>query len=144
MKKIIYLSVSLLLFASCSTIKSGTSKTMDIVGPGVIQMPVVADLNVRPTKVSFTKVFKKVEGSSTNAKTDVVRELLKRENADVLVEPTFESSTMGTKTEITVYGFTATYVNFRSIEEKDIPLIEVTPGLLQKADTNSSTITTTK
>ncbi|SRR5690554_6860297 len=144
MKKIIYLSASLLFLASCTTIKSGTSKTMDIVGPGVIQMPVVADLNVRPTKVSYTKTFKKVESSSTNAKTDVVRELLKRENADVLVEPTFESSTVGSKTEITVYGFPATYVNFRPIEEKDIQLIEVTPGLLQKADTNSSTVTTTK
>jgi len=140
MKKIIYLSSLLLLTISCTTLKSGTSKTMDIVGPGVIHMPVVADLNVRPTKVSHTKTFSKTATSSANS--DVVRELLKRENADVLVEPSFESTTSGMKTEITVYGFPATYVNFRTIEEKDIVLIEVIPGLLQKADTKTSTIST--
>lgn len=113
-------------------------------GPGVIQMPLVADLNVRATKVSHTKTFTKSSSSSQNARTDVVRELLMRENADVLIEPTFESSTTGMKTEITVYGFPATYTNFRSIEEKDIKLIEVSPKILQKADTNTSIISTTK
>ncbi|QAA82818.1 hypothetical protein EI546_14320 [Aequorivita sp. H23M31] len=144
MRKIIFISASFLFMASCTTLKTGTSKTMDIVGPGVIQMPLVADLNVRPAKVSLTKTFTKTSGTSANANTDVVRELLKRENADVLVEPTFESTKTGTKTEITVYGFPATYVNFRPIEEKDLKLIEVTPGLLQKADTHSSIITTSK
>ena len=138
MKKLILLSTSLLLTVSCTTLKTGTSKTMDIVGPGVIQMPVVADLNVRPNKVSLTKTFSKSQSATAN--TDVVRELLKRENADVLVEPTFESTTSGMKTEVTVYGFPATYVNFRPIEEKDVKLIEVTPGLLQKADTKTSSV----
>ena len=140
MKKIIYLSAVLFATISCTTLKSGTSKTMDIVGPGVIHMPVVADLNVRPTKVSHTKTFSKTAGATANS--DVVRELLKRENADVLVEPSFESTTSGMKTEITVYGFPATYVNFRAIEEKDIKLIEVNPGLLQKAESRTSTIST--
>lgn len=144
MKKLLLLGTSLLIFSSCATIKSGTAKTMDIIGPGVIQMPLVADLNVRPTKVSHTKTFSKGSSSSVNAQTDVVRELLKRENADVLVEPTFESTQSGTKTEITVYGFPATYVNFRTIEATDIQLIEVSPKLLQKADTNSSSVTTMK
>ncbi|HLV92484.1 MAG TPA: hypothetical protein VKX34_05120 [Aequorivita sp.] len=144
MKKIILLSVSLLFMVSCKTTKSGSSKTMDIVGPGVIQMPLVADLIVSSSKVSHTKTFTKSSGSSLNARADVVRELLKRENADVLIEPTFESSSSGTKTEITVYGFPATYSNIRTIEEKDIKLIEVSPGLLQKADTNTSVISNTK
>lgn len=119
--------------------KTGTSKTLDIIGPGVIQMPLVADLNVRPAKVSHTKVFK--SGTSTvNANSDVIRELLQRENADVLIEPTFETTSVVGKTEITVYGYPATYVNFRPIQESDIKLVEVAPKLLQKADNTVSAV----
>ena len=133
MKKVMFILIALSLI-SCSTTKSGTAKTMDIVGAGVIHKPIVADLEVSPTKTSKTVVLKNVL-SLDNAKNEVVSELLKERNADLLVEPTFESKTKNGKTQLTVNGWTASYKNFRPIEEKDIKFLEVKPNLLQKANT---------
>lgn len=133
MKKVMFILIALSLI-SCSTTKSSTSKTIDIVGAGVIHKPIVADLEVNPTKTSKTVELKNVL-SLDNAKNEVVSELLKERNADLLVEPTFESKTKNGKTQLTVNGWTASYKNFRPIEEKDIKFLEVKPNLLQKANT---------
>lgn len=126
----ILISLSLM---SCSTTKSGTAKTIDIVGAGVIHKPIVVDLEVNPTKISKTVELRNVL-SLDNAKNEVVSELLKEKSADLLVEPTFESKTKNGKTELTVYGWTANYKNFRQVEEKDIKLLEISPSL-RKAET---------
>ena len=106
---------------------------MDVVGPGVIHKPVVVDLNVKSEKVEVTTTFNGIE-SLENAKNNVVRKLLKEQDADVLVEPTFETVTKNGKTELTVKGWPAnTYNNFRPIEEKDLKLLEVKPSYLQKS-----------
>ncbi len=132
MKKLLVLSAVALAFTSCSVIKSGTSKSMDIVGSGVIHVPVIADLDVQPTKQQMTKSYTKVL-SMEAAKNNVIRELLKQYNADVLIEPTFESETKNGITTITVKGWPASYKNFRQISEKDIQFLEVAPYYLQKA-----------
>lgn len=138
MKKVALFLATLVLM-SCSTTKSGTSKTIDIVGSGVIHKPVIADLEVNQSKVSKTVEFKNLE-SFENAKNEAVRELLKEKNADLLVEPTFDSQTKNGVTQLTVFGWTATYKNFRPLEEKDIKFLEVKPSLLQKADTYQPTV----
>lgn len=134
MRKFLFASFAGLLLYSCSTVQSGTSKTMDIVGTGVIHKPVIADLNVSQEKVSKTMTFTNMQ-SLEIAKNTVVRELLKEKNADVLVEPTFDSTTKNGSTELTVYGWTATYKNFRQVEEKDLKVLEVRPNFIQKAET---------
>ena len=132
MKKIIILSIAIAL-TSCATSKSGTSKTMDIAGAGVLHKPVVVDLDVKQDKVEKTVEIKNLT-SLENAKNEVVRDLLKERGADILVEPSFFSTTTGSKTELTVYGWTANYKNFRQVEEKDIKFLEIKPSLLQKAE----------
>jgi DNA/RNA endonuclease YhcR with UshA esterase domain len=132
MKKVMFILISLSLI-SCSTTKSGTAKTMDIVGSGVIHKPVIVDLDVKQEKASKTVVLTNVL-SLDNAKNEAVRELLKEKSADILVEPTFDSKTKNGKTELTVYGWTANYKNFRQVEEKDIKLLEISPSL-RKAET---------
>ena len=134
MRKFILVGLLAIFTASCTTTKSSTSKTIDIVGAGVIHKPIVADLEVNPIKTSKTVELKNVL-SLDNAKNEVVSELLKERNADLLVEPTFESKTKNGKTQLTVYGWTATYKNFRPIEEKDIKFLEIKPNVLQKANT---------
>lgn len=42
--KLFYLLFITMLITSCATVKSGTAKSKDIVGVGVIQLPVVANL----------------------------------------------------------------------------------------------------
>lgn len=143
MRIIFTIIVATFMLASCSTVQTGTSKTMDIIGPGVIHKPVIVDLDIRPDKVSKTVTFTNMESLET-AKNNVVRELLKEKNADVLVEPTFESTTTRGATELTVYGWPANYKNFRQIEEKDIKLLEVKPNYLQKAEINHSAVETKK
>lgn len=137
MKKNLFLAVAAASLISCSTVQSGTSKTMDIVGTGVIHKPVIADLNVNQEKVSKTMTFTNLQSLET-AKNSVVRELLKERQADVLVEPTFDSTTKNGTTELTVYGWTATYKNFRQIEEKDLKVLEVRPNFVQKAETTQA------
>ncbi|MBU4538916.1 MAG: hypothetical protein L6264_03575 [Weeksellaceae bacterium] len=134
MKKNLLLAFAAASLISCSTVQSGTSKTMDIVGTGVIHKPVIADLNVSQEKVSRTMTFTNLQSLET-AKNSVVRELLKEKEADVLVEPTFDSTTKNGTTELTVYGWTATYKNFRQVEEKDLKVLEVRPNFIQKAET---------
>ncbi|MDG4950559.1 hypothetical protein NLM59_06460 [Weeksellaceae bacterium KMM 9724] len=143
MRKILTTALVVFSLASCSTVKTGTSKTMDIVGAGVIHKPVIADLTVSQRKVSKTVTFTKMETLEA-AKNNVVRELLKEHNADVLVEPTFESTTTAGKTELTVYGWTATYKNFRQMEESDIKFLEVRPSFIQKAEASQSVLSTFK
>ena len=133
MRKIILVGLLAIFSTSCSITKSGTAKTMDIVGSGVIHKPVIVDLDVKQEKTSKTVVLTNVL-SLENAKNEAVRELLKEKSADILVEPTFDSKTKNGKTELTVYGWTANYKNFRQVEEKDIKLLEISPSL-RKADT---------
>lgn len=124
---------------SCATVTtSGTSKTMDIIGPGVFHVPVVADLDVSSTKVSATEVFA-LGTVFESAKNETVRKLLQAHGADVLVEPTFETITKG-KVTITVYGFPAKYKNFRSVKEEDLKILELSPKYLQKAETQESNV----
>ena len=74
------------------------------------------------------------------AKNEIVRNLLNENNADLLVEPKFESKTKNGKTDLTVTGWLAFYKNFRTIEEKDIKLLELRPAVINRVETNQSTI----
>jgi hypothetical protein len=138
MKKVVFILVSFSLL-SCATTKSGTSKTIDIVGAGVIHKPVIADLDVNQQKITKTINLKSME-SLENSKNEAIRELLKENGADLFIEPKFESVTKNGKTELTISGWLAYYKNFRTIEEKDIKLIEVNPFILNKPDTSQSII----
>ena len=138
MKRILLL-LSVIIFTSCSTTKSGTSKSIDIVGPGVIHKPVIADLDVEQEKISATATFNGIE-SLDNARNEVIRKALKTANADVLVEPSFESTTSGGKTDLTVYGWPAKYKNFRQLTEEDIKYLEIKPQYLRKAEVSETSV----
>ncbi|MFM8949194.1 MAG: hypothetical protein ACKOKB_00255, partial [Bacteroidota bacterium] len=132
MKTVNFLSAFVLtiLFASCSVTRTKTTKTTDIYGSGVIQKPVVVDLDVSDQKVSGTATASS-SSLSTDIKSLAVNDALKKANADVLVEPKFETETIGGKTTATVTGWPASYKNFRSIKSEDIPLLQA--GVTQKA-----------
>jgi hypothetical protein len=130
--------LSLTVF-SCQTVKTGTAKSIDISGVGVIHKPVIADLDVKEEKITKTIMLKNLE-SLENAKNEIIRELLNENNADLLVEPKFESKTKNGKTELTVTGWLAYYKNFRTIEEKDIKLHEVRPAIINRVETSQSSI----
>lgn len=143
MKRIITGLAIVIALASCSSSKStsNTSKTLNIYGSGVIQKPVIVDLDVKQTKVTATANGKL--GSNIEAlKAEAVSVAIKNAQADVLVEPTYTIvSNRGTST-VTVSGFPATYKNFRDITPEDVPLIKA--GILQTARVAEPTTILTK
>ena len=119
-----------LLLSSCAVVKSKTAKTMDVYGAGVIQNPVVVDLQVSETKISGSYNASSTMGVES-IKQYAVADALSKAGADVLVEPVFETTTSTGRTTAKVTGYPASYSNFRSIEKEDIELLEV--GVTQKA-----------
>lgn len=120
--KVHLLCLATLLLASCAGVrKTETAKTLEIYGPGVIQNPVIADLQVKEQKVSGT-----ASGSSRSVgtlKNMAMVDAIKKAQADVLVGPTFEIEMKGSKATATVTGFPATYKNFRTASEADSLLV---------------------
>lgn len=134
---IIIISINI---ASCSSMKSttNTAKTLNVYGAGVIQKPVIVELDVKQAKVSASVTGK--PGSKLEVlKAEAVSVAVKNAAADVLVEPTYTIvSNRGTST-VTVNGFPATYKNFRDITLEDVPLVKA--GILQTARVAEPTTT---
>ena len=120
-----------LIFSSCTVVKTYTTKTTDIYGSGVIQKPVIVDLEVSENKVTGTATATAAK-SLDAVKNLAVSDALKKAGADVLVEPQFETETRGGVTTATVTGFPGIYKNFRAIQLDDVELLKV--GILQKAN----------
>jgi hypothetical protein len=118
-----------LLFSSCTTTKTITAKRMDIYGSGVIQQPIVAELDIKATKVTGTA--KSSSGMIESVKNSAVADALSKSNADVLIEPKFETETTNGVIRATVTGYPGTYVNFRPVTVEDVPLLEL--GYVKKA-----------
>lgn len=108
-----------------------TAKRMDIYGSGVIQHPVVAELNVRSEKVTGTARSSSGNTSVRDVRNNAIAEALKNANADILIEPVFETETRQGVTIVQVTGFPGNYENFRLATLEDVPLLDM--GILQKA-----------
>mgnify|MGYP000441956279 CR=1 FL=1 len=111
-----------ILLSSCKTV-TNTTVTSDVEGPTVIQKPVVADLDVKETKVSGTATAKR-SVPVEEVKQMAVADALTTSNADVLVEPRYEITKDFRSTTVTVTGYPATYTNFRPMEIQDTMFID--------------------
>src|SRR5690606_11078271 len=132
MRIIITILAIAIAFSSCKSLNSttNTAKTLNIYSSGVIQKPVIVEMDVKQTKVTATVTGKL--GSNIQAlKAEAVSSAIKAAQADVLVEPTYTIVTKGGTSNVTVNGFPATYKNFRDITPEDVPLIRA--GILQTA-----------
>ena len=110
---------------SCSSVsKFSTAKTIDI-NPSIIQKPTVADLQVNETKVSGTYSGKTAKIPVETIRNEAIARALKTVNGDILVEPLFETTRTKSLTTVIVSGYPATFKNFRSLKEDDIPLMKI-------------------
>ncbi|MCQ2317133.1 MAG: hypothetical protein MJZ85_10740 [Bacteroidales bacterium] len=124
MKKLLLLSTMVLLMASCTTVKK-TAKTTPI-EPSVTQYPTVADLDVKDRVEKTTSwVFNPINHISLDQrKKNLIADVLLENNADVLVEARYVHKVDGLFNHtLTVSGYTATYKNFRNVEESDIKVL---------------------
>ena len=137
MNKSIFLSIfSIIILTACTTSQQTiTSKSTDIYGAGVIQYPIIAELEVSQFKVEGTARTNR-GGSMEALKQTAIVNALQGTNADILVEPVFRTERSGNNLRASVTGFPATYVNFRAITHDDIPLIEA--GVLQTVTTRET------
>lgn len=127
MKKHILVSVLVLAsLCSCTTVKL-TSKTADVT-TAVMQYPTVTDLQVlEPASASvewYWNPFNRV--SMTVRKGNLVANLLKEKDADVLLEErfVFESNGFGGG-RLTVTGYPAKFTEFRKATEADLDALRV-------------------
>ncbi|MFM2207093.1 MAG: hypothetical protein RL213_1068 [Bacteroidota bacterium] len=130
MKRTALLFLLVASLSSCSKFHTGTVRSTDIYGPGVLQKPVVAELSVNETRVQGTFSGRKSKGLE-NLKQLAMLDAINKSKADVLVEPTFDVSTVGRKVTVNVSGFPATYTNFHSIKTDEVDLFKA--GALKKA-----------
>lgn len=128
----LFIAVSILFLASCTSQHAITTKTADIYGAGVIQKPVLADMEVKEEKTSAT-INARGKRINDDLKNQAVAEAVKKSNADVLVEPRFESTIKGRKITLTVTGFPATYKNFHTIKQDEVELLKA--GKVQQVNT---------
>ncbi|NSW45505.1 MAG: hypothetical protein HPY79_06810 [Bacteroidales bacterium] len=140
-KQLLFLIFISIILSSCTTLKTNTNKTMDIYGPGVIHLPVVVDLDVKETRVSGTATSFQ-SGSIEQVKQDAITDAIKKSNADILIEPKFETEIKGNQITATVTGFPANYKNFRQIKPEDVELLKV--GVVQKAQVTEQPATVAK
>lgn len=116
-----------LLFSACTTSRSHyyDYDHLFIKKQGVIQRPVMADIEVMKDKRTITRTYKYV--TVTMAKEMILVDFVKEFNADLIVQPMFatktESTNNRTTVEITLMGFPAVYKNFRNYEPKDAELL---------------------
>jgi hypothetical protein len=126
---------ALFILTSCATMER-TSKTMDIHGAGVIQKPVIADLDVQDKKATGTAV-----GASKKKldflKKQAIADALKKTNADVLIEPSFEVLQEVGKITVTVTGFPGTYKNLRTVKADDTEILKYYNSGGQNTQTNN-------
>jgi hypothetical protein len=126
------LFIAIVLLSSCTTQHFITTKTTNIHGAGVIQKPVIVDMEVKEEKVSGTS-----NGKGKHVTDDLkhlaVADALKKSNADELVEPRFETDIKGRRITVTVTGFPANYKNFHTIKQEEVELLKA--GKVNEAKT---------
>ncbi len=129
---------SVLIACAPLKITSSNDNNTEIYGPGVLQLPVVAELKVDDQKVSTT--IQPPKGTSiAEAKTIAIREILKKTGGDILVQPTVEYEIFKRKITMTATGYSAKYINFHQLTPEEVPLFEA--GILQKPKVDTPVLT---
>ncbi|RYY39979.1 MAG: hypothetical protein EOO08_07950 [Chitinophagaceae bacterium] len=113
-----------LSLTSCKSVQKSRTADYDylfITKQGIIQKPLVADLDVAKVKVTLTKVYEDV--TLSQAKENAMADFIKENSCDLIVQPYFSSSSTSSvgssKITITVTGYPASYRNIRQFERKD-------------------------
>ena len=136
-KKCIVGTFALLLLTSCATVQSYSYSEYRTNEPtqGVHAVPVIADLEIAPTRITYAERININITSLTQAelqpivdaqKETVLFNAIKQQNADIIVAPLIDIQTdSNNRLIITVVGYPATYKNFRNATKDDAWFIPV-------------------
>ena len=130
MKKQIFYSITLLFvtLTSCKVTKmtKGDYDVMYITKTGIIQRPLVADLDVSKQRLTLTKTYSNV--LPTEAKENVVADFIKQNNCDVAIHPFFSTTTASNERSsvtVTISAYTGNFKNMRDFQASDTIYIKV-------------------
>lgn len=117
----------MIMMSSCTTVKKSAT-TVDVVN-GIYQYPTVADVDVldkvQSEMVWSFRPFHIGEPSESTAKGNLISDVLKQADADILLEPNFSfTKTSYGERSLVVTGFPAKYKNFRKASESDLNAIK--------------------
>ena len=122
-----YLSLfatALVFLISCSpSIKTQSSDFdyMYITKQGVIQKPLITDLEVGKQRVSMSRTYRNI--TIANAKENILGEFIQQNSCDVVLQPFFTSSSENSATKttvnVTLNAYPASYKNIRPYEPRD-------------------------
>ncbi len=137
MKKIFFAMLfAAVTLCSCSTLTKSTARYVGI-ETDINQYPTVTDLELsdNPITAEVTWNWSLIsfgQQSLADRKMNLIADMLKKHNADVLVEPRYQfTKTSFGPRKLIVTGYPAKYKNFRSASEKDLKAIE-TAARIQK------------
>lgn len=134
MKHLMLWGATVFLLSSCSLQKqtTNTAKTLGIYGAGVIQKPVLTNLEVQPQK--FTSRYNSSAAQSADYhRSQAIAKAMIEQKADVIIEPAYETTHSGTNVTIIVTGYAGSYKNFRQLTGADTSLL-VDAGIINYND----------
>ena len=118
------ITFSVILFlSSCKMVRVHTADAQDVSKTHIIQMPLVADLEVDMTR-KVTGTAKLNKSSKEFVKMTAMADALKNSGADVIVEPSYDITYRRKSVEVVVTGFAAKYKNIRKPNIEDVTLIQ--------------------
>lgn len=130
MNKSVLLLICVALFSSCKVTQK-MAVTAPVEDLGVHQYPTVADLDVKPQKVTKTEEWNFVpfnwgQPSLEIRKGNMIAEMVDANGGDVLLEPqtVYTKKAFG-KRSLTVSGFVASFDNFRKASDEDLKALEI-------------------
>lgn len=102
-----------------------TSKSTEVMIKPIIPNQLMVDLEVVGVKSTGTSSGKNKLFPLETIKQNAIADALKKTDSDVLIEPIFTVETFSTNVTVSVTGFPAKYVNFRTLSPKDTTLLNV-------------------
>ena len=125
MKKLFLFAIAATMLTSCGTTSGLISKAKSLnfkESKPIVVTDVLADLKVSPAKISFLYIPSKavIKGGYNNVIETAIREaLIANGNADVFVDidKQVKVQDSGEVESVTISGYPAKYVNFRSVNE---------------------------
>ena len=97
-------------------------KTTDVHISGVVQRPVIVDLDVSSKKKTITMT--KTNLSIQELKDLALYTFIENHKADIIVEPMYQVVIRDEGTTVVLKGFPAKYKNFRSAKKDDLEIIK--------------------
>jgi hypothetical protein len=127
MKKLFIPILTLGLLGCAATSKVKTTDVDYIRKTGVISHPILAEVEIKKTKIEGIYVMRTTDFSINReyGKNMAIADAIQKNNADYLVHPMFDITHKGTKSEIKVHGYPGIYTNFRNITEADTTILKM-------------------